>query len=118
MRSLIGNISNLFKTKKKTGLTVITGGNLDITKKLIEKIFNKENTEIIILYNDYDISKDDYYINLENKINEENLRIKKNNINLSRIIQVFNCDLSIQDDKEEFIYFLSNNKKKVKLFLF
>ena len=36
------------------------------------------------------------------------------NFDPKRQIQVFNCDLSNQEDKEEFISFLENNKKKVK----
>lgn len=96
--SLLHKVFNYRKTNHKKGLTIITGGNLDISKRLISKLNKAENPEILVLYKNYDNLKDEFYSNFDPK----------------KQIQVFNCDLSNQEDKEEFISFLENNKKKVK----
>jgi hypothetical protein len=118
--NLLHRVLNYRKTKPKDGITIITGGNLDITKRLVEKLLYQNNSmyndnkysntyknqegEILILYKNYNNLKDDFYeVNFINK--EENTNKK---------IQVFNCDLSNQEDKEEFFFFLENNKKQVK----
>jgi len=106
---MISSIKKLLKIKHGNGLTVITGGRLDITKRLIEKMQKSEKANIIVLYENYDDLKEDFYKKYENdELNEE-----KNRQVISNRIQVFNCNLRNQDDKDEFISFLENNKLKV-----
>lgn len=106
---MISSLKKLLKKGHGDGLTIITGGKLDITKRLIEKMHATEKSNMIILYENYENLKDDFYKKYEN---EESNKSSLKNFNK---IQVFNCDLKIQEDKEELISFLENNKLKVKL---
>jgi hypothetical protein len=102
MKGLYSSLKKLLRIKDTgDGLTVVTGGKLDITKRLLEKIQLTNKSDIIVLYQNYDNLKEDFYSKFESE---------KNNSK----IQVFNCDLTNQDDKEEFISYLENNKIKVK----
>lgn len=110
MKTFKHSISRILKSYHgDKGLTVVTGGNLDFTKRFIEKIHTKEKSQIIILYKDYEELKDDYYANLEKQVRE----IEKSNLKLLNKMQVFNCNIANQDDKDEFIFFLENNNFKV-----
>lgn len=110
MKGMFSSIRNLIKKGQEDGLVIVTGGKLDMARRLIEKMQTLEKSNIIVLYENYDNLKDDFYTKFEREDLNKKKKSSKNNINK---LQVFNCDLKNQDDKEEFISFLENNKLKV-----
>lgn len=83
------------KQALKNHISVLTGGQLELTKKIILKLNNNTIKEdILVIYKDYDIAKDKFYQEYEN-------------------IKVFKCDLSKTDQMEDLLHYLKNFKVNI-----
>jgi hypothetical protein len=78
MKGVFSSLKNLLKRDHGEGLPIVTGGKLDITKRLIEKMHSTEKSNMIILYEDYENLKDDFYTEFEN---EDSNKSDSDNIN-------------------------------------
>ena len=76
-------------------ISVLTGGHLELTKKIAMKLNNSPTKDdILVIYKDYDIAKDKFYQEFEN-------------------IKVFKCDLSKNDEMEDLLHYLKNFKVNI-----
>ena len=81
-----------FKNKSNQKfITILTGGHLEMTKKLALKLKKSINEEILITYKDFDIAKEKFYQENEN-------------------LKVYKCDLGSNEEMEDLIHYLRNFK--------
>ncbi len=86
------NIFSLFKFKEKPkNITLLTGGHLSFSRNIIKRNPDKE---YFVICKNYDAQIDTFYSQSKN-------------------LKVFNCDVSIQDDLEELLFFIKKESIKV-----
>lgn len=92
---------NLFRKslKNEKNYLLLTGGQLNFTKDLINGI---QNRNILVLHKNYDIMTDNFYKNFD-EINKDN----------SPSIHVLKFDVQNTDDQEELNHFLKSKSAKV-----
>jgi hypothetical protein len=76
---------------KQKSITVLTGGQLDLTKKIASLMRKYNNDEILITYKDFEISKEKFYQNHDD-------------------LKVFKCDLGKSADMDDLLHYLANFK--------
>jgi len=80
-----------FKKTNPKFITILTGGHLELTKKLALKLKKSINDEILITYKDFEIGKEKFYQDNEN-------------------LKVFNCDLGNDEGLDDLLHYLKSFK--------
>ena len=98
--------------------TLFTGAHLKYTKDIIMKIsLNNPELRFLVLNKDYIIEDEnelDSHENLKDDLNKNKFLNAPPILESTDKIQIFNCDVTNEDDLEEFTQYIQSNDFKVK----